>query len=409
MIQPKTIDPMARKARIESHKAEPAPQNVRPRDPRLARQMQLQNSTQRNFNQRNRTASPAFGNQSFPPASTHFVANGQLESLIANRSTAFNATNMDDSARKSRAPSKNRSSSKDVKNCVVTSKTSLKSQKANSQKSSPKSPGSSSKSSSKSSKSSPSSNRQLPKDQKKDRCKEKESSKQSPNRSAAITALAEAERKIKQFTIPKKRSPSPKDKSAKSITDPKVSGTTKTADSPSPTKVKNNKSNSKSRNYVRHNRDEDNGEIVQQQSPPPPPTTSTTPSSVIDTTTTTPESVANVQTNAASCVPFTGAGDSQSFKSKETTNFVVGMVNISHIVHNLLTRLMMMSIGLISDCINRSDDICNKLIVCGNFFLLKKNFLNFSNFQQKKKTKKISFPYLNFKRKIKIFQSPSNF
>ncbi|KAG4070353.1 hypothetical protein HA402_006495 [Bradysia odoriphaga] len=297
-------------------KAEPAAQNVRPRDPRLARQMQFQNSAQRNFNQRNCTASPAFGNQGFGPASTHFVSNSQVDNVIGHRpAAAFNAAVMDDSGRKSRTASRNHSSSKEVKN-RSTSKTSPKSQKLNSQKSSPKSPGSSSsKSSSKSSKSSPSSNRLSPKDQKNDRSKEKES------KSAAIAALAEAERKIKEFTIPKKRSPSPKDKSTKSITDPKVSSTTKTADSP--TKFKASKSNSKSRNNTRHNHgDGESAEIVQ---PETSPSTTSVTATIIPTTTTSEsiesspippsiEPVVNVPANA-SCVPLTGAGENQSFKN----------------------------------------------------------------------------------------------
>ncbi|KAG4070400.1 hypothetical protein HA402_006542 [Bradysia odoriphaga] len=397
MIQPKVINSMAQKTRMEIHKPESALQNVRSRDPRLARQMQFQNSAQRNFNQRNRTASPAFVNQGFGPASTHFVPNNLADNAIAHRPpTAFTAASMNDSGRKSRTAIKNRSSSKEVKN-RSTSKTSPKSQKPNSQKSSPKSPGSSSsKSSSKSTKPCPTSNRQLPKDPKKDRYKEKEPNcKLSPNRSAAIAALAEAERKIKEFTIPKKRSPSPKDKSTKSITDPKVSSTTRTADSP--TKFKASKSNSKSRNNTRHNRGgRESAEIVQPETAPSTTSASVT-ATIIPTTTTTSESiesspippsiepVVNVPVNV-SCVPLTGAGENQSFKSKEII-FVVRMVKVSQIVHNLLTRLIMsMSKGLISDCINRSDNddddddddvILNKLIVIGtgvNFFI--KTFYN---------------------------------
>ncbi|XP_037041667.1 uncharacterized protein LOC119078281 [Bradysia coprophila] len=300
MIQPKAVN------------AESAPQNVRPRDPRLARQMQFQNSAQRNVNQRNRTASPVFANQGFGSASIHFVPNSQVDNAIAHRpAAAFNAAIMDDSSRKSRTASKNRSSSKEVKT-RSTSKTSPKSQKPNSQKSSPKSPASSSsRSSSRSSKSSPSSNHQSPKDQKKNRNKETES------KSVAIAALAEAER-IKEFTIPKKRSPSPKDKS---ITDPKVSSTTKTADSPTKV-IKASKSNSKSRNNARHTRG--GGESVEIVQPETVPSTTSVTAPTIPTTTTSEsiespippsiEPVVNVPAKA-SCVPLPGAGENQSFKN----------------------------------------------------------------------------------------------
>ncbi len=402
MVQPKT-DASAAKVRSEPNKAETVSQNVRLRDPRLARQSQFQNPTQRNFNQRNRAAPPVI-QQRFGPASVLYASNSQSDNPVLNRPTAaFNATNMDDSGRKSRTTSKNRGSPKDMKNRSASKTSPQKSQKSSSQKSSPKLP--STKSSSKSSKTSPSSNnRSSPKDSKRDRYKEKESNKLSPSRSSAISALAEAEKKIKEFTIPfKKRSPSPKDKSAKSITDPKVSSTTKSA-ADSPTKFKGNKTNSKSRNYVRHNRDEsispipnkDNVEIGQQKTSPSTSTISSTTTSTSATTTSTTttaseligstlitsaavEPVANVPANVNS-VPLTGiTGENQNFKSKDQT-FVVKMVKISHVVHScLLTRLMMMiSIGLIIDCINRRDNFLNKLIVIGtgdNFFI--KTFCRF--------------------------------
>lgn len=381
MIQPKTESGDV-KSRIESIKAETGQQNVRLRDPRLARQMQFQNSAQRNFAHRNRNASVT-GIQRFGPSSVAFNANSQQDNSVVNRPTAaFKATNMDDSGRQSRTANKNRSSSKDVKSRLI-SKTSPKSQKSNSQKSSkPSSTASSLKSPSKSSKTSPSS-RSSSKDLKKDRYKEKESNKLSPTRSSAIVvASAEAEKKMKEYTIPfKKRSPSPKSKSPKSITDPKVSSTTKTADSP--TKFKGGKTNAKPRNYVRRNRDEskspipnkENTEIVQLKSSPPNTTASSTtattgspiPPAVV-------EPVQNVSADISS-VPFAGVGENQNFKSKKHTTFVVRMVKISHIVHSLLTSPM---IGLIFDCINRRDDILNKLIVIGtgdNFFI--KTFCRF--------------------------------
>lgn len=358
MIQSQT-ELSGAKSRVEAAKAETVTQNVRCRDPRLARQMQFQNATQRNFNQRNRNA--PLGSQRSGPPSASFAANSHLNNPAVSRPTAaFNANNTDDSGRQSRTSSKNRSSSKDVKN-RLTSKTSPKSQKSNSQKS-PKSPStaSSSKSSSKSSKTSPTSNRSSQKDPKKDRYKEKESSK--------LAALAEAEKKIKEFTIPfKKRSPSPKDKSTKSITDPKVSSTTKTADSP--TKFKGSKTSPKSRNYVRRNRDDESKspiptkdavDIVQQKTPPSPTTTSELLGSPNQPAS---EQTPNITADVGS-VPFAGVGDNQSFKSKDTT-FVVRMVKVSHIVHSSLARLTMISIGLIIDCINRRDDILNKLIVIG--------------------------------------------
>lgn len=381
MIQPK-MEPLAPKLRVEPTK-ETGTQNVRSRDPRLARQMQFQNSTQRNFNQRNRSAPLGPGIQRFGPPSASFASNSHLENPAVNRPTAAFNANMDDSGRQSRTASKNRSSSKDVKN-RLTSKTSPKSPKSNSQKS-PKSPStaSSSKSSSKSSKTSPTNNRSSPKDLKKDRYKDKESSKLSPSRSSGIVALADAEKKIKEYTIPfKKRSPSPKDKSTKSITDPKVSSTTKTAESP--IKFKGSKTNPKSRNYVRRNRDEskspipnkDSADVVQEKTPPSPTTTSSTTSELIGSPIQPAiEPTTNVTANVGS-VPFAGVGENQSFKSKDTT-FVVRMVKISHIVHSLLTRLMI-SIGLIIDCINHRDDILNKLIVIGtgdNFFI--KTFCRF--------------------------------
>lgn len=380
MIQPKT-DLSAARSRIEPIKGETVQQNARLRDPRLARQMQYQNSAQRNFPQRNRTAPLGPGIQRFGPASASFASNNQLDNQVVNRApAAFNATNMNDSGRQPpRTPSKNRSSTKDVKTRLI-SKSSPKSQKSSSQKS-PKSPSTaspSSKSSSKSSKTSPTSNRLSSKDHKKDRFKEKESSKLSPSQ-----ALAEAEKKIKEFTIPfKKRSPSPNDKSTKSITDPKVSSTTKTADSP--IKFKGSKTNSKSRNYARRNRDESpipNKDIVEQKTPPltASTTTSATTTAAAGELSGSPippliEPVANVPAIVAG-VPFAGVGENQSFKSKDT-QFVVRLVKVSHIVHSLLTRLMM-SIGLIIDCINHRDDILNKLIVIGtgdNFFI--KNFLS---------------------------------
>lgn len=384
MIQPKTESSSTR-SHVEPNRAETVAQNARLRDPRLARQMQFQNSTQRSFNQRNRSAPLAAGIQRFGHPAASFASNNQLDNPVTNRPPAtFNATIMDDSGRQSRTAGKTRGSSKDVKN-RLTSKTSPKSQKSNSQKS-PKSPAKSSSKNSKTSNSntSPTSNRSSSKDHKKDRSKE--SNKLSPSRgSSAIVALAEAEKKIKEFTIPfKKRSPSPKDKSPKSITDPKVSSTTKTPDSP--IKFKGSKTNSKARNYVKRNRDEckspipnkDNAEIVQQKTPP---SASSTSSSSTTTTKTSelvgspvppptepiPGGPANI-----SSAPFAGDGDNQSFKSKDTT-FVVRMVKVkvSHIVHSLLTRLMI-SIGLIIDCVNHRDNFLNKLIVIGtgdNFFI----------------------------------------
>lgn len=362
MIQPKTDTSVPK-----SH-AEPA----RLRDPRLMRQMQFQN------NQRNRGVPPGPAQQRFGHLSPAFPSNSQLDHPTVNR-PPFSAPLVDDSSRKSRTASKNRSSSKDVKS-RSTSKTSPKSQKSSSssQKSSKSSNLSSPKSSSKSSKTSSPSSRSSPKDPKRDRYKDKELSKVSPSQSLAMTNLAEAERKIKEFTIPKKRSPSPKDKLIKSITDPKVSSTTKTADSP--TKFKGNKTNSKSRNYVKQNKDgsvsptsnKDSVDVVQQKTPP-----ATATATAAAETTTTSESIGSsiasstnepLQTNIGS-EPITGAGENQDFKSKDT-KFVVRMVKISHIVHNLLTRLMI-SDGLIIDCINRRDDILNKLIVIGtgdNFF-----------------------------------------
>lgn len=376
MIQPKTESSSTR-SRVEPDRAETVAQNVRLRDPRLARQMQFQNSTQRNFPQRNRSAA---GMQRFGHPAASFASNNQLDNPVANRPPAtFNATIMDESGRPSRIASKTRGSTKDVKS-RLTSKTSPKSQKSSSQKS-PKSPAKSSSKNSKTSSSntSPTSNRSSSKDHKKDRFKDKESNKLSPSRNSS--ALAEAEKKIKEFTIPfKKRSPSPKDKSPKSITDPKVSSTTKTPDSPN--KFKGSKTNSKSRNYVKRNRDEckspipnkENSELVQQKTPPSASSTSsssTTKTSELVGSPVPPltEPVLSVPANISS-VPFAGDGDNQSFKSKDTT-FVVRMVKVSHIVHSLLTRLMI-SIGLIIDCINRRDNFLNKLIVIGtgdNFFI----------------------------------------
>lgn len=382
MIQPKSE---LMKSRVEHVKTETIVQ--RQRDPRLARQMQFQNSTQRNFPQRNRTAPHGPGIQRFGPPSTSFVSNMQSDNNVANRPiTTFNAaTTMDDSGRQSRPTSKNRISSKDLKN-RLTSKTSPKSShKSNNQKS-PSSKTASTPTKSPSSKTSKSSKVTSPsnrssKDLKKDRYKEKDTNKLSPSRNSATVPLAEAEKKMKEYTIPfKKRSPSPKDKSTKSITDPKVSSTTKTTDSP--VKFKGGKANSKSRNYVRRNRDEspvankDGVEVVQQNTPPSPPMSSTTTTTTELITSPIPPPLIEPITGTVSSVPFTGVAENQSFKSKDNA-FIVRMVKISHIVHSMLTRLMI-SNRLINYCINHRDDILNKFIVIGtgdNFFI--KTFLPF--------------------------------
>lgn len=372
------------KSRMDHIKTETIVQ--RQRDPRLARQMQFQNAAQRNFPQRNRGAPPAPAIQRFGLPPTSFVSNNPLDNNIANRpTTAFNGAIMDDSGRQSRPISKNRSSSKDLKN-RLTSKTSPKtSHKSNNQKSqssktatTPTKSSPSSKTSKTSSKvTSASNNRSSSKELKKVRYKEKDISKLSPSRNSAIVPLAEGEKKIKEYTIPfKKRSPSPKDKSTKSITDPKVSSTTKTADSP--VKFKGGKANSKSRNYVRRNRDEspipnkDGVEVT----PPSPPMSSTSTTTTSELITSPIPPLIEPLSGSVSSVPFAGVGENQSFKSKNTT-FIVRMVKISHIVHSLLTRLMI-SIRLINYCINHRDDILNKLIVIGtgdNFFI--KTFCRF--------------------------------
>lgn len=411
MVQAKTE---MMKPRVEPMK--PETQNVRLRDPRLARQMQFQNSNQRGFPQRNRVPQLAPGGQRFTttPSAT-FASNVQLDNCLENRPniSPFTAVNADDSARQSRQ-NKSRTSSKDVKNRATTKTSPKSSQKSSnhSKSQTTKSLSTPSKSSSKSSKSStktnsPNSHRSPSKELRKDRHKEKESSKVSPSRSAALLALAEAEKKIKEFTIPKKRSPSPKDKLVKSITDPKVSSTTKTAGSP--VKFKSGKTNLKSRNYMRRNRDEsespvpskDIGEIGTQKMPPSPPS--------MPSTTTTSELTGSpkppiVEAEPSSVsVPFdAGVGDSQSFKSKDT-KFVVRLVKISHIVHSLLTRLII-SNGLINDCINHRDDFLNKLIVIGtgdNFFI--KTFLPFFIFQFKKQIFSLKLRFYKISRFFFIF------
>lgn len=415
-----SIDMIQSRADASAPKPESASQNFRIRDPRLMRQMQSQNPPQRNFNQRNRAGPAPPAMQHFGHPSASFASNNQMDDP-SRRSAMFNEM-PDDSSRKSRTASKGRGSAKDVKS-RLNSKTSPKSQKLSSSQKSPKSSSSSStssasKSSSKSSKTSSTSpsSRTSPKDLKKDRYKEKEAAKVPLGRSSA--ALAEAEKKIKEFTIPKKRSPSPKDKSTKSITDSKVSSTTKTVDSPNKLKG-NSKLNSKSsRVNVKPHRDgsppvsaKENVETVPHQQPdkrqktPPAVSTITTnattatatvaAAATITTTSTatTIESSSNdvATINASSSTggsgsgdhPFAGTGDNQDFKSKDN-NFVVRLVKISHIVHNsLLTRLTMMmmmilSNGLIVDCINRRADILNKLFVIGtgdNFFI--KTFCGF--------------------------------
>ncbi|KAJ6647215.1 Pre-mRNA cleavage complex 2 protein Pcf11 [Pseudolycoriella hygida] len=320
----------------DTKKADAMQQHSRLRDPRLARQMNFPNA-QRNFNPRNRSAPPAVVAQRFGAQSASFGSNNHSESGTVSRSTAFNG--MDDSSRQSRLPNKSRSSTKDVKS-RLSSKTSPKSQKSSNQKSHlTKSPSASSTSKSSSSKnakssSSSSSNRSSTKDLKKDRYKEKESCKLSPSRSSANSTLAEAEKKIREFTIPKKRSPSPKDKSVKSITDPKVSSTTKTLDSP--TKLKGSKTSSKSRNNARRNRDDsksplnkDSSESVQQNTPPSQAATTTTPAVAASSTSeliSSPiapevETTANLSPRISS-VPFTGVGENRNFKNIITDNLM---------------------------------------------------------------------------------------